>query len=148
MNKFRHVNSKKLVYFTKENVINLLLQTVKLFELITIISIEFFITLIVKPGLTVYLKIWSCEVNTWKINETLVRNRFLRSPVTFNANLVRDYFLRFKKKYHWRKKLFAHLLSIFIIKCIVIGLFIDLFSSFHILFSFSLKQLNSENFKF
>ena len=51
-----------------------------------------------------------------------------------------------KKKSHCRKKLFAHLLSIFMKKCIIIGLLIDLFSIFSIFFSFCLKLLDSVYF--
>ena len=49
-----------------------------------------------------------------------------------------------KKKSHCRKKLFAQLLSIFMTKCIVIELIMDLFSIFHIFFSFCQNLLDFE----
>ena len=56
------------------------------------------------------------------------------------------YFLRSKNKSHWWKKLFAHLLSIFIKKCIVNELFINLISILFIFFSFYQKLFDYENF--
>ena len=100
-----------------------------------------------KPGLTFISSLETFEmIINGKGNLTVqnsINNSIFAEPIRSfqRSSGVRKKLLPpFRKKSHFRKKLIAHLLSIFVKKFIVIQMFMDLFSIFHYFFSFCQKN--------